>query len=121
MRNKLTLFIPLVLLLALAMVIPVSSFATPPAQNLAAPIRLKAATFTPAAGETAPVPAGLAVAGYAQGQRGYYIVQFQGPVQQVWKEAVAEAGGELLEYIPDFAFKVRMTPAQAARCKGCIA
>jgi len=37
MRNKLTLFIPLILLLALAMVIPVSSFAPPPAQALPAP------------------------------------------------------------------------------------
>lgn len=115
MRNKLTLFIPLLLLLALAVAIPVSSFAPPPVQGAVAPIRLKAATFTPAAGETASIPPGLAIAGYARGQRGYYIVQFQGPVQQAWKDAVVAAGGEVLEYIPEFAFKVRMTPAQAGQ------
>ena len=47
------------------------------------------------------------------GARGTYIVQFAGPVEDAWKVAVTAAGGELLEYIPDFAFKVRMTPAQA--------
>lgn len=32
-----------------------------------------------------------------------------------WKAQVAAAGAELLDYIPDFAFKVRMTPEAADR------
>ena len=57
--------------------------------------------------------AGLRIGSVAPGVRGTYIVQFVGPVEEAWKAAVAAAGGELLEYVPDFAFKVRMRPAQA--------
>ena len=81
----------------------------------AAPIRLKAATFTPARGERPDIPPGLAIAGYAAGQRGYFIVQFAGPVMDAWKAQAAAAGAELLDYVPDFAFKARMTPEAADR------
>jgi len=81
----------------------------------AAPIRLKAATFTPARGEQPAIPPGLTIAGYATGQRGYFIVQFAGPVMDAWKAQAAAEGAEFLDYIPDFAFKVRMAPEAAAR------
>ena len=45
----------------------------------------------------------------------YYVVQFEGPIQQEWKDQVTQRGGELLGYIPYFAFKVRMNPAQAQK------
>ena len=67
----------------------------------AAPIHLKAATFTPARGEQPNVPPGLTVAGYAAGQRGYFIVQFAGPVMDAWKAQASAAGAEFLDYIPD--------------------
>ncbi len=85
------------------------------AQSEGAEIRLKGYQFNPTKNETVNLPAGLTVSELAQGANGYYIVQFGGPVQASWKAAVAAEGGELLEYIPDFAFKVRMNPAQAAR------
>jgi len=88
--------------------------ANPPARGQAI-IRLKSAEFTPGRGEEPRIPPGLAIAGYAAGERGYFIVQFEGPVLETWKADVAAAGAELLDYIPDFAFKVRMNPAQAAR------
>src|SRR5262245_44808542 len=81
----------------------------------AAPIRLKAAMFTPARGEQPGIPPGLMIAGYGAGQRGYFIVQFAGPVMDAWKAEVSAAGVELLDYVPDFAFKARMTPEAAAR------
>jgi subtilisin family serine protease len=87
----------------------------PAAQPAEPPIRLKAAQFTPARGERPAIPPGLTIAGYAQGQRGYYLVQFRGPVEQAWKDAAAASGAELLDYVPDFAFKARMNPAEAAR------
>jgi subtilisin family serine protease/uncharacterized membrane protein len=34
----------------------------------------------------------------------YKIIQFDGPVQLEWKEQVEDAGGTLLNYIPDYAF-----------------
>lgn len=80
-----------------------------------AAIHLRAATFTPALGQAPTLPPGLAISGYAPGQRGYYIVQFLGPIEQTWKDVVAAEGADLLEYIPDFAFKVRMNPGQAQR------
>jgi PKD repeat protein len=97
----------------------VTSIAPLSPASLASPddaaVRLQAATFVPTRGEGPSIPPGLMVSGYAAGQRGYYIVQFVGPVQQAWKDQVAGLKAELLDYIPNFAFKVRMNPAQAAR------
>lgn len=39
---------------------------------------------------------------------GYYILQFDGPVREEWKEVCRQAGVEFLDYIPDFAFIVRI-------------
>ena len=87
----------------------------PPTNRGQAPIRLKAATFTPTRGEEPNIPPGLAIAGYAANQRGYYLVQFEGPVLESWKADVAAVGADIIDYVPDFAFKVRMTPPQAAQ------
>ncbi len=112
MRNKLYVVL-LVASLILTLLAPGVSLAGPAEQGQPAAIRLKAATFTPGRGEAAAIPPGLAIAGYAQNQRGYYLVQFRGPVEQAWKDQVTAEGAEILDYIPDFAFKVRMNPAQA--------
>ena len=78
-------------------------------------IRLRAATFSPARGELPRVRPDLLIAGSGAEQRGYHIVQFEGPILDTWKRDVEAAGGDVLEYIPDFAFKVRMTPGEANR------
>ncbi|MCB9433950.1 MAG: S8 family serine peptidase [Ardenticatenaceae bacterium] len=44
----------------------------------------------------------------------YYLVQFEGAVQPDWRQAVAEAGGEIVAYVPENAFKVRLTGAETA-------
>ena len=80
----------------------------------AAPIRLRTTTFTPALGEAPAIPPGLAAAEVADGVRGAYIVQFAGPVTASGRDRVRALGAELLDYLPDFAFKTRMTPAAAA-------
>ena len=82
-----------------------------------AAIRLKGATFVPGSGQLPALAPDLTSAGPAAGQRGYYLVQFHGPVQQAWKDALAGQGIELLDYVPDYAFKVRMTPAQAQQAR----
>lgn len=86
-----------------------------PAARAQAAIRLKAATFVPTRGEVPAIAPGLMIAGYRAGQRGYYIVQFPGPILDAWKSDVVATGAELLDYVPDFAFKVRMNPGQANR------
>ena len=59
----------------------------------------------------------------AAGSQKYFVVQFTGPIEESWKGEVTTEGGEILDYIPDFAFKVRMNPAIANRIsqKGFVA
>ena len=78
-------------------------------------IRLKAATFAPARGQRPAIPAALTISDYAAGEQGYYLVQFRGPIRQAWKDRVTALGGELLSYVPENTFKVRMPPELAAR------
>lgn len=83
------------------LVLALGSMAMAPAARSDASVHLKSGSFVPAQGPSA-----------AASQK-YYIVQFAGPVQQEWKDAITAEGAEILEYIPDFAFKVRMNPAIA--------
>ena len=53
-----------------------------------------------------------------QNSQKYFVVQFAGPIQESWKQAVDGQGAQVLDYIPDFAFKVRMNPAVARRVQG---
>ena len=86
---------------------------TPPPANDAPLLRLRIGTFTPARGERPVMRDALTLRELQPGRRGYHIVQFDGPIEGAWKNAVSAAGAEILEYIPDFAVKVRMTPGQA--------
>ncbi len=81
-------------------------------------LRLQSGTFNPSAGTEPAVALSLRSDGYAPGQRGYYIVQFGGPVSEAWKTTIESEGAEVLDYLPDYAFKVRMNPAQAERVSG---
>ena len=38
----------------------------------------------------------------------YYIVQFQGPIQNEWKKEVTDLGGKIFDYVNHFAFVVKM-------------
>ncbi len=78
-------------------------------------IRLTGYTFDPLI-EATPhaLPTELTLSDYPVGQEGYYLVQFNGPIQASWQQAVAAAGAQLLDYIPDFTFIVKMTPATKA-------
>jgi len=75
-------------------------------------IHLKYAAFDPLAGEP-NVPSDLRGI-ETPGQAGYYVVQFEGPVDAGMKDEIVSLGAELLDYVPDFAFIVRMTPEIAA-------
>ena len=43
--------------------------------------------------------------GDQQNSQKYFVVQFSGPIQESWKQAVNGEGAQVLDYIPDFAFK----------------
>jgi len=49
--------------------------------------------------------------------KGYYIVQFNGPILDEWKAEAKAAGAELLDYIPDYAFIVRADSNTAANLR----
>jgi serine protease AprX len=87
-------------------------YAVPAAQMTAPTIKLRAGTITPGIEETLPGMEGLTITGYEPGQPGYYIVQFKGTVQDGWTAQLVATGAQVLEYLPDFAFKVRMTPSR---------
>ncbi|MEZ4709405.1 MAG: S8 family serine peptidase [Caldilineaceae bacterium] len=80
-------------------------------------LKLKAVTYYPSQGEALVVAADLLIADYAPGQRGYYIVQFNAPIEKAWQDALAATGAEVLQYLPDYAYKVRMNPDQAMQVR----
>ncbi len=49
---------------------------------------------------------------YTAGGAGYYIVQFDGPVEAAWKKALTAMGVKMFDYIPDFAFIVKLDVAR---------
>ncbi|MFQ6087982.1 MAG: S8 family serine peptidase [Candidatus Methanofastidiosia archaeon] len=64
-------------------------------------------TFDTTEGEP-EIPSNLKIAEYSPGEEGYYIVQFYGPIKDQWLETLESLGGELIGYIPNFAYLVRM-------------
>ena len=115
MRSQLRGILSFVLSLSLLLSGSGLGHAHPASQAASPTIRLRSATITPGQIESAGLPEALSINGYAAGQAGYYILQFRGPVQQAWKESLAALGITFLDYLPDYAFKVRMTPEQAAQ------
>ena len=75
----------------------------------AAPISINGYTFEP--GVTAPViPADLAAEPGSDVET--CLLQFDGPVEETWKDEVAALGGSFVAYIPQNAFIARMDEAQ---------
>jgi len=113
MHSKRAIFFSLAMVIAL--LLGTTALAAGPAQQDTVPTLHLVGRSSDASVAAPDVPPGLIVSEFAPGQRGYYIVQFRGPIEQAWKDEVAALGADILDYIPDFAFKVRMNPAQASR------
>lgn len=107
MRRK--LFI--IMIAALLMVMlpgTMASFAQGGNQANPIPIFLRSYTFTPV--QLPDIPTNLSINHFQPGENAYYIVQFDGPIQEEWKAKLESRGVDILEYLPDYAFKVRMNP-----------
>lgn len=76
-------------------------------------IHLQTRTFDPVLDGAVDVAAVQAAQVNADGQA-YYLVQFHGPVEQVWTQQVETLGGQVLGYVPENTHVVRMQPEQAA-------
>jgi hypothetical protein len=74
-------------------------------------IRLERVTFDPRAGEPALTQALRFV---PKAGPNTYLLQFDGPVQEAWKAAAAQAGAQLYGYIPEHAFIARIDSAALA-------
>jgi serine protease AprX len=100
------------LAIAAVLIAPVALVASPAPQAEPPAIQLKAVTFVPDASQAKVSPDVVAADRATPGDRvrEIFLVQFNGPVEQGWKDQVAALGGEILDYIPDFAFKVRVWP-----------
>ncbi len=77
-------------------------------------IRLQRAEFDPLV-QAPALPAALSRATYPGDGTGYYLVQFRGPILPEWKAALQQAGVTVFDYVPQFAYIVKMNNATAAR------
>lgn len=79
------------------------------------PLRLTAGTFDPLR-DAGPgrAMAALQLSAYPDDGAGYYLVQFQGPIVEADVQALEAAGVEVFDYIPDYAFIVKMDNAGRA-------
>ena len=55
---------------------------------------------------------------YTSGEIGYYIVQYDKPIEKSWKKTLKERGVDLFDYIQDFAFIIRMDPEKEHIIRG---
>ena len=95
-RFLLVLIVPLLALIAAG----ATAGAPNPLPDQQAPeLKLRAGTFVPSVQGDPAIPETLKLDNQ-NGEAGYYIVQFGGPVQEAWKKGIERAGGKILEYLP---------------------
>jgi hypothetical protein len=90
----------------------VQSFSLLKPADQSIPLRLASGEFDPLIGSQ-PESANerFSIKSYFPGQPGYFLVQFEGPVKTAHKKALEQAGARIFDYIPDFAFIVKMDAA----------
>jgi len=59
-------------------------------------------------GPTPVFPKGLTVKDFGPGEKGYYLIQFIGPIKEEWLAEIEYRGAELLTPIPRFAYLIRI-------------
>ncbi len=55
----------------------------------------------------------LRIDDYEPGEKGIYIIHMLGPINSEWVERVEDMGVEVMNYVHNYAYRVRMTPEQA--------
>ena len=100
-----------------ALLVPLLSILQAPAAS-ASDLILHGYRFDPLVGEP-ELPPGLSATPPAPGDMVLAIVQFDGPITADDRSRLSEAGVELLDYLPEFAFLVRarapLSPALTAK------
>lgn len=60
----------------------------------------------------------LTVDGYEPGTEGMYIVDMIGPVNPEWRQKLEDNGVKIINYVPNYAYEVSMTPEEADDVRG---
>ncbi len=81
--------------------------AAPQPSEVRLEIRLQQAHFDPKREGMSLFPA-LAGDTHGEGDSDYRIVQFEGPIRSEWRTALEAGGVEIIDYVPDFAYVVRV-------------
>ncbi|MEO6709550.1 MAG: hypothetical protein ABI054_13225, partial [Planctomycetota bacterium] len=63
------------------------------------------------------VPSQMRMRELAPDERGYFLVQLDGPITEAMKAGVNATGAELLDYVPNYTFLARASSAQIARAR----
>lgn len=96
------------ILLAVALGAGAQPAAAHPPGDLTTPaIRLRAATFTPSRGEAPALAPNLLTKAEEDPERARLLVQFEGPILPEWREALEATGAVILDYVPDFAYRIQ--------------
>ena len=80
-------------------------------------IHLKAGSFDPLLAEPTFSPE-LASAKAKPGELTCYLVQFLGPIEPAWREAIEAAGGRILDHMPDYAYLVLISEETRVKVAG---
>ncbi len=59
------------------------------------------------------LPSDMRTDGYDPGQEGLYLVHMLGPINPEWRNEIEENGVEVINYVPNHAYEVKMTPETA--------
>jgi len=86
-----------------------ASFQSPPAQSI--PIRLSAGEFDPLVKSGPAQMAEQLLSEEPREESAYYIVQFNAPIKSGKKEEMERIGARIFDYLPEYAFIVKMTGA----------
>ena len=86
---------------------------TPAGQTGGAPLKRTQMKY-----QTTQVQSGTQEAAEGYYTEGYYIVQFDSPIRPEWRHALENVGAVVMDYLPDFAFIVRMPPAAISSAAG---
>ncbi|MBS3816617.1 MAG: S8 family serine peptidase [Candidatus Thermoplasmatota archaeon] len=65
--------------------------------------------------EEPPVKEDMKIDEYAEGTEGTYIVHLLGPVDPDWRAQLEDLGVDVINYVPNYAYEVRMTPEKKDR------
>jgi len=59
----------------------------------------------------------LSISSYPEGSKGIYIVHMLGPINPDWVNSLQSLDVQIINYVPNYAYEVRMTPEQVEEVK----